>query len=279
MDFEHFEGFKRIKNTKEIVTENILELLKKYETKMGAISLNGKNIKIEVDGKYFVQIRVLKKEIIIEAKYDSECVSNADFNIEEGKGLQFVKTNRLIEQLYDLINDFIKNDVITEHITSVRKVLHMKEFEKYFLKGVYSLGNCFKITDEMNDLVYEINQKKISQLYSIKNLRTKREDVVVKYEHEKLNRFTILKQPFEKIDISKDEKSVKTLFKGKISTKEIKISADYTDNHFLIEIDEIVVGAIDCLDPQIKTEYNIEINVLEYEYLVIAIAIMLDIAL
>ena len=41
-------------------------------------------------------------------------------------------------------------------------------------------------------------------------------------------------------------------------------------------MDEIVIGAVDCLDSQLKREYRLEINDLKHEEIVIAVAIISD---
>lgn len=69
---------------------------------------------------------------------------------------------------------------------------------------------------------------------------------------------------------------MKTLLKGTMKGKELKISADYSDNHYLVEYDEIVIGAVDCLDIHLKKDYRLEINDEKYEDIIIAIAIISD---
>lgn len=279
MDFENFEGFKRVKNTKNLDTEDVLELLKKYEKKIGELKENENTISIHTEGKFFIELRVFTDEIVIETKQDSHPDHDNKVNIEEARDdLQLARTNRVIEQIYDLLNDYMKNDNITEHITAVKETLYMKERENLLLGGAVSLGKIFELLDDYGETVYEIKESKISKLFSIKNNQTNREDVVVRYENAVNNEFTILKQPFDRIDIKKDNtNNVKTIFTGKVSTKELKVSADYSDNHFLVEVNEIVIGAIDCLDPLIKKEYNLEINDERYEYLIVALAVILDI--
>ena len=79
------------------------------------------------------------------------------------------------------------------------------------------------------------------------------------------------------MNIYQDSSSVKTILKANALKKELKVSADYTDNHYLVELNEIVIGAIDCLDPVFKNKYKIEINDIKEETLIIAVAIMTDI--
>lgn len=278
MDFENFEGFKRIKNTKNLTVDDVYELLKKYEDKIGELQKEDNAIKIKSIEKYFIEVRVLTDEIIIEVKLDSNSDENVKVNIEEAKNdLELVRINRTIEQIYDLLNDYIKNGVVKEHITATKEILHMVEKENLVLGGVFSLGQRFEVTNESNELIYEAKDSRIGKLFSLKNNRTRREDVAIKYENYLNDMFTILKQPFERIEIKKDSNNVKSIFKGKVVTKELKVSGDYTDNHFLVELDEVVIGAIDCLDPETKKEYSLEINDSQYEYIIVCLAIILDI--
>lgn len=91
------------------------------------------------------------------------------------------------------------------------------------------------------------------------------------------DKFLILRHPFENIIVKLDKNSIKRTFISEFSTKKLKVTADFSNNHYLIEINEIVIGAIDCLDPNSKLNYRIEINDLEYEFLVVAIAIIIDV--
>ena len=44
----------------------------------------------------------------------------------------------------------------------------------------------------------------------------------------------------------------------------------------MVELSEVVIGAIDCLDPQIKKEYRIEVNDIYNINLVLAAAVLID---
>ena len=83
-------------------------------------------------------------------------------------------------------------------------------------------------------------------------------------------------KPFQITTLEKDKTSEKTKFATIGTGKKIIVLADYTDNHYVIELDDVVIGAVDSLDPQLKKDYRIEINSIENEALVIAIAIMID---
>ena len=281
MFFENFEGYKRIENNKQLSINEIFELLKKYEKEIGLIMIEQdieNSIIIKVQNKYIVNLRLEEKNIILERKFQKDEINNSKKILEEGKDLAIIQADRMIEQIYDFLNDYIKNDGnITEHITSTKKNIYMEEQERFLFKGAISLGNIFKIKDEDGKELYEAKQNHINKLYSIKNLKTGREEYSVRYENSDENKFSVMKQTYDKIDFYKDDNYIKTILKGNALKKEFKITADYTDNHYLIELNEIVIGAIDCLDPLIKNRYKLEINDLEQEVFIVAIAIMLDI--
>lgn len=285
MFFEGFEGFKKIKNDeKNLKVEEIIELLKKYENEIGEIyidEIEPNLIHINKENKHLVDILADTENIIIERKSELEELnkSNIDDSFETGKDLSVAQTDRIIEQIYDLINDYIKNDgIVSEHITSVKKILYMEEEKKALLWGAIPLEiSTFTIKNEEGKILYKAKQNHINKLYSLKNVESRKEELSIKYEKSKENKFVIMKPPFEMMNIYQDSSSVKTILKGNAPKKELKVSADYTDNHYLVELNEIVIGAIDCLDPVIKNKYKIEINDIKEETLIIAVAIMTDI--
>ena len=86
-------------------------------------------------------------------------------------------------------------------------------------------------------------------------------------------------EQFTWIDITVDKEGIKTKFIGKLNSKELLVTSDYTENHFIVELDKVVIGAIDSLDEENKNKYRLEINQLEYEYLIIALNVIIDIYL
>lgn len=284
MFFEGFEGFKKIKNDQNLEVSQILQLLKKYEKEMGEITIDEIEpnlIHIVEENKYLVDIFIDTENIIIERKSEQEETNATDVNdsFEQGKDLSVAQADRLIEQIYDLINDYIKNNgIVSEHITSAKKVLYMEEVKKFLLWGGLPFGtSTFTVRNEDGKKIYEAKQNHINKLYSIQNLETKREELSIKYEKSKENKFVIMKPPFDKLDVYQDTSSVKTILKGNALKKELKVSADYTDNHYLVELNEIVIGAIDCLDPVLKNKYKLEINDISKEVLIVAVGIITDI--
>ena len=69
MDFEEFEGYKKIPNEKHIRIQEIYELLEKYEENIGELSyianLDDSEILIKVQGKYDVKVFLKDDDIII----------------------------------------------------------------------------------------------------------------------------------------------------------------------------------------------------------------------
>ncbi len=280
MDFEDFEGFKRIKNTKKLTAEQVCALLTDYQEILGEISyrmgLDDADIYVNFEGKYGAEIRIDENagEIIIERELDEDAIEDVDSVLEKGKDLSEAKADRIIEQLYDLINDYMDDGIITEHITKAQKVLYMSEKEMS-VKGILYLGNVFEVKDDTKEL-FEIKESPITKSYSVENCLTKRKEIAINYSDYKNQTYSIVLQPFENLVFKKDPSTIKTRFIAKTSTKEYKISGDYTENHFLIELDEVVIGAIDCSNPHFKTEYRIEINNLDEMSKIVAIAVMLD---
>ncbi len=281
MDFEDFEGFKRIKNLKKLTAEQVCSLLTDYKEILGEISyrmgLDDADIYIDFEGKYGAEIRIDEEteEIIIERELDKTAIEDVDSVVEKGKDLSEVKADRLIEQLYDLIKDYMDDGIITEHITGVKSVLYMSEEEIVVAHGIFSMGNSFEVKDDTK-ILFKIKESPIIKSYSVKNFSSKRNEVSINYSEYKNQTYSIVLQPFENLVFKKDLSTIKTRFIANTGNKEYKISGDYTDNHFLIELNEVVIGAIDCLNPHLKTEYRIEINNIEETNKIVAIAVMLD---
>lgn len=280
MDFEDFEGFKRINNTKKLTAEQVCMILSDYKEILGDISykmgLDDADIYVNFEGKYGAEIRIDEEieQIIIERKLDEDSIEDVDSILEKGKDLSEAKADRLIEQLYDLIKDYMDDGVITEHITKAQKVLYMSE-EEIAIKGILYLGNIFEVKDDTKK-IFEIKESPITNSYSVEDLSTKRNEVSINYSEYKKQTYSIVKQPFENLVFRKDPSTIKTRFIANTTKNEYKISGDYTDNHYLIEKDEVVIGAIDCSNPHLKTEYRIEVNNLEETNIIVAIAVMLD---
>ena len=281
MDFEDFEGFKRIKNNKNLSIKDVFELLEKYQEEIGELrfDLNSEqsNIIADIRGKYLIRISIRADEIILERELEENHIEDDILKVDTA--IDLARTDRMIEQIYDLLRDYIKNGTITEHITSVKRVLYMKEDVKKALANLIVVGKLFEFSDTTSKIIYEARENPLMNEFIFKNCKEKREAWTLKYSDYRNDKYTFLKQPFEKIEIARNKDEVKNIFEGKINKKDLKIAADYSDNHYLIELDEIVIGSIDCMDPLIRREYRLEVNNLNYEYLVVMIAVMIDIFL
>lgn len=275
--FEGFEGFKRIKNEKNFDIEKIYSILEKYQKEMGAMSYSKEDEKtkiiIDVPGKYNIEIRISGKDIIIERILE-EGQTLDEISDENGKVVEMAQTDRMIDQIYDLLNDYIDDGIITEHITSTKQVLTMKEVEN---KGIFLNNDFYKVTNEENKVIYEIDHKKFNKLFSIKSLECHMEVASMSYEKVSEGKYSIQEKPFTITVIKRDTTTEKLRFISEGAGKKIKISADFTDNHYLVELNEGVIGAIDCLRNQGKKEYRIEINTLKEKHFVVSVAVMLDI--
>ena len=254
--FNDFEGFKRIKNPVNLTIDSIYEVLETYQKEMGEMqiitNLGVKKILVKIAGKYDAEIRI------------------------SGKQIEMAQADRMIDQISDLLQDYIKNGRVSEHITASKRTLVMEEKEKKNLGGLLPATKMFVIKDVNNNPVYEVTDKKINKVYSVKNLSNKMEVVSVSYEKIDNDILTIQEKPFRITEMKLDTTSVKTRFISLGNDREIKISADYTDNHYTVELKEIVIGAFDCLDPKIKKEYRIEVNDISNINLVISAAVLID---
>ena len=89
MDFEEFEGYKKIPNEKHIRIQEIYELLEKYEENIGELSyianLDDSEILIKVQGKYDVKVFLKDDDIIIERVIEAGHVDDSQDSFENGK--------------------------------------------------------------------------------------------------------------------------------------------------------------------------------------------------
>lgn len=282
MDFEEFEGFKKIPNEKHINIEEIYDVLENYRENIGEMSylanLDDSDILIDIEGKYNAKIYLTDNDIVIERIIEDGFVDDSPDAFENGKSIPLAHADRVIEQLYDLIRDYLDDGIIKEHITKAKKILKLSQEDKTRAFNVVPISDNFVITDYNNEqnILYTVKENLLTKNYVVRNEKSKREAFTLGYEGKDASKFTISKQPFEIIKIYKEQDSVKTLLKGALKGKEIKVSADFSDNHYLVEYDEIVIGAVDCLDIQLKRDYRLEINDEQYEDIVIAVAIISD---
>lgn len=277
MFFDEFEGFKKIKNEKGLTLENIYSILEKYQNDMGTMKLledfDNEAINIDILGKYDAKIRISNDFIIIERILEEGKLPDEQPTEYKGKNIELAQADRMIDQIYDAIKDYMEDGVIKEHITSSKLVLQMTENNE---KGIFSKGNFFEVTDQENKMVYEIVHKKINKLFSLKSIECHMEVTSINYGDKKNRIIEIIEKPFNITRIKVDTTTEKLRFISEGIGKKVKISADFTDNHFLVEVNEIVVGAIDCLDPINKTKYRIEINDLREKHFVVSVALLVD---
>lgn len=277
MIFEGFEGFKKIKNEKNLTLEKIYSVLEKYQDAMGNMKFSedrNKNIiTIDIKGKYDANIRLENGFIIIERILEPNQVPDELPSEEKGKKIELAQADRMIDQIYDLIKDYMDDEKIKEHITASKITLNMKESQ---YKGIFSKGTFFEVVNEENKLLYEIVHKKFNKLFSVKSLECHMEVTSVNYENIKLKKIDIQEKPFNITSFRVDTETDKLRFVSDGIGKKVKISADYTDNHYTVELNEIVIGAIDCLDPQNKTNYRIEVNDLREMHFVVSVAVLID---
>lgn len=277
MIFEGFEGFKKIKNEKNLSLEKIYSILERYQKEMGNMKfsedLDNNLITIDIKGKYDANIKLANGYIVIERILEENATPDELPSEEKGKKIELAQADRMIDQIYDLLKDYMDDENIREHITAPKVTLKMKESQN---KGIFSKGTFFEVVNSENKLLYEIVHKKFNKLFSVKSLDCHMEVTSVNYENMGNKRLEIQEKPFNVTTLKVDDTTEKLRFVSDGIGKKIKISADYTDNHYLIELNEIVIGAVDCLDPQNRTEYRIEVNDLREMHFVVSVAVLID---
>ena len=271
LDMKNFEGIKKIENSKNLEIEYIYKLLLDYKTEIGGnVELKeNERILADVDGKYEIEIYLVGKYIVVERRieegFDKE-------NIELGtdlKSIDMAKADRMVDQIYDLLNTLSEDGKVNEPITGVKKVLFVNQNE-----GM--LKNHFYITNDKDEHVYEIKENKLLKEFTVNNLISKRKDISIQYPNAENGKYSIVKTPYTVINFQKQDNEIKTMFVGKINSNNVVVKADYSDNHYVVEVDKIVVGAIDSLNAQTKDSYRLEINNLNYEYLLVSLTIIID---
>ena len=265
-----FEGVKKILNDRKLTIQDLYELLKRYNNEIGNVELkeNGKII-ADVDGKYLIEIYIvgefIKIERVIEKNYNEEKINLGT----DLKSIDLSIADRMVEQIYDLIKSIDENGNPVEHITGVKKVLFVKQEEG-------RLRNHFYFTTQTGEKCYEIKENKILKDFTAMNSISRMQEFTIQYRDMLNGKYIIIKTPYTVIEISKNSDSLKTLFEGVVNTRKIKVEADYSNNHHLIEVDDIVVGAVDSLNSNTKDSYRVEVNDLNYEYLIVALTIIID---
>lgn len=280
MIFEEFEGFKKIKNTRNLSIEELFDILDEFEHEMGKLdyhfSMGSKIINIDLKGKYDATIEIDEDEIIIKRVLEEGKVEDRIPTAEDGKKIKMAQADRMIDQIYDLINDYMEDEEIEEVITSSKQTLRMQQVEKVKMKvigiGLATYRDRFDIVDNDGKKHYEVIDKKFSRTYTIKNIKNNLEVASVNYSGIKNDQITIIEKPFQLTHIKRDPNTEKIKFVKTGTGQDIKITGDYTDNHYQVELDEIVIGAVDCLNPRLRNDYRIEVNKPEKENLLVAIA-------
>ena len=267
-----FEGIKRINNTLNLTINQLYELLLKYQEQIGKLVLEEDKVICDTDGKYCVHVYCQNNQIVLERKTDDGTEEEHQLG-EDIKNVHMSIADRMVEQIYDFLMDYLDGDgVIKEEITGVKKILFSYQEEKNFSDIFYIKG-----LDDRN--VYEVKKSKFFDEYTIENLELRRKDVKISFKNSIYDEFKISKNPYTIIDITVNKEGIKTKFVGKLNSKELLVTSDYTENHFIVELDKVVIGAIDSLDKENKNKYRLEINQLEYEYLIIALNVIIDIYL
>lgn len=269
-----FEGIKRIQNNLNLSLEDLYKILVEYHKQIGEVSSEEDTIICNTNGKYCIEVKLKENQIILERKLDKDQAPEEAHKIgEKIKSVDMSIADRMIEQIYDFLLDYLNNGgIVKEYITGVKKVLYVSQ-------STTMLSDIFYIKDSDGKEVYEVKNNKLFKEYVIDNLILRRQDVKISYKKINDNQFEITKNPYTVIPVTKSRIDNKTTLVGTINNKLMKVTADYTDNHFIVEVNNIVIGAVDSLDAENKNRYRIEINDTEYEYLVIAANVIIDLYL
>jgi len=320
MNFESFEGVKRIKNEQHLTAEDVFDLLKIYEDNIGELRLeigfDSANVIIDTKGAFHIYVTIGSSEIYIERKDDRDLtlqrenknIYTSDDDTSENshnpsainvttlddgvtsneESAEIARVNRIIEQVYDLLNDFMDDGEITEHITTaLEKYTMTQEKAKVDKSGLFKSNNDLIFYNESDELVYEARRNSLINSYKLKNINVKddkkyKELYVIDFANafDKDTEFTTNINECGTNGINPfalKQSEVKTTIIGDVKGHRVKISGDYTDNYYLIEYDEVVIGTVDCLDPELDKHYTIGINDLRYRELVLAIAVLVDV--
>lgn len=268
---EDFEGIKRITNKLELKVEEIFTMLKNYQDAIGTLTMQEDRIIADTEGKYYIDIYLNGNQIVIERKLEKGFEPEEYVVGEDLKSIDMSVADRMVEQIYDFLIDFIKNDGnVSEFITGVKSVFTVK-YDANVMFDKLAVYNTDKFA------AYEIKNKKFMKELSVYNVGARRELVTIKYADIKNNRYMVIKPPYTTIYVSKSSLEEKTTFTATAEGKELKIKADYSEQHYLIELDEVVIGAIDMLHPSTGNTYRIEINNEQTIYLVLAALGIVDI--
>lgn len=267
-NMEDFEGIKRIKNTNNFSIEFIYNCLKQYEKAIGTVELEANTIIADVAGKYEIEIFLNNDSIVVQRRIEEGKKEDKINFGEELKSVDMSQADRMVEQIYDFLKTLSIDGKSKEPITGVKKIFYVKQKEGTF-------RNAFTVTTENGEEVYEIKGNKILKEFVVNNIKAKRKDVTIQFENYEQGKFTIVKSPYTVVKLQKQE-DIKNLFTAKVDGKKIEVRADYSGNHYQVEVKNIVVGAIDSLNDKTKDSYRIEINSLDYEYLIVALTVIVD---
>lgn len=267
-----FEGFKKIKNEKNYMVSDLYNMLSPFEEYTGKIETFDNYMTVDVDGKYLIEIIINEQNQIIIKRQLEENQTDNKINLgEDIKTIDMSQADRMIEQIYDLIMNNMTDSELKEPITGVKKIYFIEKQNNF-------LADTFNIKNEKNEIVYQAKENKLLKEYKIKNNETKFELATINFTGHDFAKYSIQLNSYHNINVSIDNshtESVKNLLRSKINGKDLVAKADYTDNHYNIELDEIVIGAIDLLNDTQTPIYRIEINDNNFENIIISLAIII----
>ena len=151
LDMKNFEGIKKINNVAKLEIQDIYKLLLEYEKQIGGTVKLKENEKIlaDVDGKYEIEIYLSGKYIVVQRRIEEKFEEETIVLGTDLKSVDMAKADRMVDQIYDLLNTLSEDGTVLEPITGVKKVLFVNQNEG-------KLINHFYINNEFDERIYEV---------------------------------------------------------------------------------------------------------------------------
>ncbi|MBR3512153.1 MAG: hypothetical protein IKN74_04255 [Clostridia bacterium] len=279
MNMKDFEGFKKIPNEKNLTAEDVQKVLLDFKTELGTVDLVSENMVVcDVPGKYKIDISVTNNFIIVKREIEEGKLDESDDSGNVLKTRDFVDANRMVDQIYDLLVEFITKNTTRERITAPKAVYYMTEHDSTinaFGKEIPGFSSIYDVYTDTNRLLYTFKKSLIGKTYNLHNEEQNKDEIVINYTGAEKNEYTLLIYPYTTLVINKDPNEVKTTYRTELSGKKLSIRADYSENYYTVELDEVVIGSIDSVD-YLKKEYRIEVNDLSCLKILFALCIIVD---
>ena len=147
-----------------IVQETIIPVVRKSKYRL-------KKIIVKLAGKYDAEIRISGKQIIIERFLEEGKEKDNEPSVEEGKKIEMAQADRMIDQISELLQDYINNGRVSEHITASKRTLIMEEKEFECITGLLddSYKNVRMASFAIDCIIDSIEDKSLEDLLRKQN--------------------------------------------------------------------------------------------------------------